>query len=145
MAQFTPADSWVNSKGPMEFLRILQKNGSLTSEERLEMEKHPQLARDLIWPIEYLRPAVDIPFSHHEWWNGTGYPQGLSGNQIPLHARLFSIIDVWDALTSDRYYRKAFNIETAQKMMVAEKGKHFDPDLLPKFFIFLDQYLLSQD
>ncbi len=125
--------------------RILQKRGPLTPEERFDMEKHPQLARELIWPIEYLRPSVDIPYSHHEWWNGTGYPLGLRGNEIPLHARLFSIIDVWDALTSDRYYRKAFNLEVAKNMMVKEKGTHFDPDLITKFFIFLDQYQKNQD
>ena len=125
--------------------QILQKRGPLTPEERFDMEKHPKLARELIWPIEYLRPSVDIPYSHHEWWNGTGYPLGLRGNEIPLHARLFSIIDVWDALTSDRYYRKAFNLEAAKNMMVKEKGTHFDPDLITKFFIFLDQYQKNQD
>jgi HD-GYP domain-containing protein (c-di-GMP phosphodiesterase class II) len=125
--------------------RILQKAGSLTTEERIEMEKHPQLAKELIWPIAYLRPSVDIPYCHHEWWNGTGYPQGLSGKEIPLHARLFAIIDVWDALTSDRYYRKAFSLEAAKKMMLIETGKHFDPDLLTKFFSFLVTFHKNQD
>ena len=120
--------------------KILQKAGPLTPEERFEMEKHPLLARELIWPIKYLRPAADIPFSHHEWWDGSGYPQGLKRSSIPFHARIFMIIDVWDALTSDRYYRKAFDFSTARNMMLKEKGKHFDPVLLAKFFKFLQQY-----
>ena len=123
---------------------ILQKTGPLTPEERIEMEKHPLLARELIWPIEYLRPAADIPFSHHEWWDGSGYPQGLKRSSIPFHARIFMIIDVWDALTSDRYYRKAFDFSTAKNMMLNEKGKHFDPVLLTKFFKFLQQYQESR-
>jgi HAMP domain-containing protein len=123
--------------------KILQKAGPLTPEERIEMEKHPLLARELIWPIKYLRPAVDIPFSHHEWWDGSGYPLGLKRSSIHFHARIFMIIDVWDALTSDRYYRKAFDFTTAKNMMFEEKGRHFDPVLLTKFFTFLEKYQVS--
>ena len=122
-----------------------KKQDHLTSEERTEIEKHPLQARELIWPIEYLRPAVDIPYCHHEWWDGSGYPQGLMGIAIPFHARIFMIIDVWDALTSDRYYRKAFDYKTAKTKMIDEKGSHFDPELLTKFFKFLDSYQESRD
>jgi HD-GYP domain-containing protein (c-di-GMP phosphodiesterase class II) len=85
---------------------ILFKPGPLTREEREVMRRHPVYAYDLLAAIEYLRPALDIPYSHHERWNGTGYPLGLLGDQIPLAARIFSVVDVWDALSSDRPYRK---------------------------------------
>ena len=87
---------------------ILRKPGPLTDEEWVIMRRHPQLAYDMLAPIFYLRPATDIPYCHHEKWDGTGYPRGLKGEQIPLAARIFALVDVWDALCSDRPYRKAW-------------------------------------
>ncbi|MRR13393.1 HD domain-containing protein, partial [bacterium] len=87
---------------------ILRKPGSLTEEEWAVMRRHPEYARTFLSQIEYLEPALDIPYSHHERWNGSGYPQGLKGEDIPLPARIFAVIDVFDALTSDRPYRKAW-------------------------------------
>jgi HD-GYP domain-containing protein (c-di-GMP phosphodiesterase class II) len=81
---------------------ILLKRGALTPEEREEIERHPVYAYELLSPIDFLRPALDIPYCHHEKWDGSGYPRGLSGEQIPLPARIFAIVDVFDALTSDR-------------------------------------------
>jgi HD-GYP domain-containing protein (c-di-GMP phosphodiesterase class II) len=85
---------------------ILLKEGKLTDEEWDLMRKHPQLAHDMLAPIAYLNDALNIPHCHHEKWDGTGYPQGLKEDRIPLAARIFAIVDVWDALTSDRVYRK---------------------------------------
>jgi putative two-component system response regulator len=87
----------------------------------------------MIEPIAFLRPALDIPYHHHEKWDGTGYPLGLAGEAIPLAARLFAYADVWDALTADRPYRAAWSQERALAHIVAESGKHFDPNLLPLF------------
>lgn len=106
---------------------ILQKPGPLTEAEWVIMRKHPQDAHDMLAPIEYLRSALDIPFCHHERWDGTGYPRGLKGEQIPLVARIFAVIDVFDALSSDRPYRKAWPREKIIEYMRAESGKHFDP------------------
>jgi len=86
--------------------QIIFKSGSLTDEEWKIMRKHPQFAYEMLADIEYLIPALEIPCYHHEKWDGSGYPEGLSGDQIPLAARLFAVVDVWDALSSDRPYRK---------------------------------------
>jgi response regulator RpfG family c-di-GMP phosphodiesterase len=87
---------------------ILLKPGPLTTEERQQIEQHPVYAFELLAPIDFLRPALDIPYCHHEKWDGSGYPRGLTGEQIPLAARIFAIVDVFDALTSDRPYRAAW-------------------------------------
>ena len=87
---------------------VLLKPGQLTDEEWAEMKQHPQYAVELLSPIEFLRPALDIPQYHHEKWDGSGYPLGLKGEAIPLTARVFAVVDVWDALTSDRPYREAW-------------------------------------
>ena len=86
---------------------ILLKPGPLTSEEQEVMHRHPTIAYETLSPISYLHPALEIPYCHHEKWDGTGYPRGLKGEQIPLAARIFSIVDVWDALRSDRPCHKA--------------------------------------
>ena len=112
---------------------ILLKPGSLSPEEWVIMKKHPQLAYDLLSPIEYLRPALDIPYCHHEKYDGTGYPRGLSGEEIPLAARIFAVVDVYDALTSDRPYRKAWTAEKALELIRSESGKHFDPQVVEIF------------
>ncbi len=112
---------------------ILRKTGPLEEAEWLEMRRHPQYAYDLIYPIAYLRPALDIPYCHHERWDGTGYPRGLHGGQIPLAARIFAVVDVWDALLHDRPYRPAWTLERTLAHLRAESGKHFDPAVVAAF------------
>jgi putative two-component system response regulator len=112
---------------------ILLKADGLTEEEWEIMRMHPQYAHDMIHPIEYLHSALDIPYCHHEKWDGTGYPRRLKGEGIPLAARIFAIVDVWDALTSDRPYRPAWSKEQAMKYINEESGKHFDPHIVQLF------------
>jgi putative two-component system response regulator len=112
---------------------ILLKTDKLTDEEWAVMRKHPQYAYEMIYPIEYLRSALDIPYYHHEKWNGTGYPCGLKGEEIPLSARIFAVVDVWDALTSDRPYRPAWDKQKTMKYINEEAGKHFDPHFVELF------------
>jgi putative nucleotidyltransferase with HDIG domain len=112
---------------------ILHKPEELSEEEQALMRQHPQLAYDMLEPIAYLRDALDIPYCHHEKWDGSGYPRGLSGTQIPLEARLFAIMDVWDAVTTDRPYRKGWPREEALKYIRSESGKYFDPHLVEIF------------
>jgi putative two-component system response regulator len=113
---------------------ILQKPDKLTDEEWVVMRKHPKLAYDMLHHIEYLRPALDIPFNHHEKWDGSGYPSGRKGEEIPMVARLFAIADVWDALTSNRPYRPAWTGEEALNYIRDQSGKHFDPQVVDLFF-----------
>ncbi|MDI6769234.1 MAG: GAF domain-containing protein [Anaerolineales bacterium] len=112
---------------------ILLKPGPLSDEEWQIIHKHPQLAYDMLAHITYLQPALDIPFCHHEKWDGAGYPRGLKGAQIPLAARIFAVVDVWDALTSDRPYRPAWTTEKALEYIRAQSGKHFDPQVVEAF------------
>jgi hypothetical protein len=112
---------------------ILHKNGSLTSEEMEVMRRHPRFAYDLLSPIEYLRPALDIPYFHHEKWDGAGYPHGLKGDDIPLEARIFAVIDVYDALLNDRPYRKGWPRDKVLEYIQAESGRHFDPVVVEIF------------
>lgn len=112
---------------------ILLKPDKLTDEEWAAMRKHPQFAHDMLSRIAYLQPALDIPYCHHEMWDGTGYPRGLKGEQIPLAARLFAIVDVWDALRSDRPYRKAWAEDKALEYIRSQAGKHFDPKAVELF------------
>ncbi len=112
---------------------ILHKTSSLTDEEWKIMRQHPQFAYDMLYPIEYLRPALDIPYCHHEKFDGSGYPRGLKGEQIPLSARIFAIVDVWDAITSDRPYRPAWDKEKALEYIKSESGKHFGPKVVEAF------------
>jgi response regulator RpfG family c-di-GMP phosphodiesterase len=112
---------------------ILLKEGPLNDAEWAIMRRHPQFALNLLSPISYLQHALDIPFCHHEKWDGTGYPRGLSGKQIPLEARLFAVADVWDALTSDRPYRKRWTKKKALKYIHDQSGKHFDPQVVEVF------------
>ncbi len=116
---------------------ILFKTEKLTDEEWLVMRKHPEFAYDMLRPIAYLRDSLDIPYCHHEKWDGTGYPQGLKGEQIPLAARIFAIVDVWDAVTSDRPYRKAWSKPDALQYIREHSGKHFDPKVVE---IFLKEF-----
>ena len=112
---------------------ILLKKGPLTDEEWLIMKRHPVIARDLLSQIEYLKPSIDIPYCHHEHWNGEGYPQGLSGEGIPLAARIFSVADVWDALRSDRPYRKKWSEEETTSHMLSISASYLDPDIVITF------------
>ncbi len=113
--------------------RILHKPGPLTVEEQKEMKKHPTVAYELLAPIRYLRLALDIPHHHHEKWDGSGYPDGLKGTQIPLCARIFALVDVWDALSSDRPYRTAWPKEKIYEYIRASAGIHFDPQVVDVF------------
>jgi HD-GYP domain-containing protein (c-di-GMP phosphodiesterase class II) len=112
---------------------ILLKPGLLSDEEWKIMRGHPQFAKEMLSPIQYLRPALDIPYSHHERWDGTGYPRGLKGDEIPLTARIFSVIDVWDALSNDRPYRKAWSKEEVLKYLKDQAGFQFDPRVVKAF------------
>lgn len=109
---------------------ILLKPGKLTEEEWDIMRRHPVYAYEWLSPIEYLRPALDIPYCHHEKWDGTGYPRGLKGEKIPFAARIFAIVDVWDALRSDRPYRKGWSEAEVLTHILANRGTHFDPQVV---------------
>lgn len=113
--------------------RILHKPGPLNDEEWEIMRKHPGFAHEMLLPISYLRPALDIPYCHHEKWDGSGYPRGLKGQQIPLVARIFAVVDVWDALTSDRPYRAAWSPEKTIAHIQQGAGSHFDPYVVDVF------------
>jgi len=112
---------------------ILRKTGPLTDDEWVEMRKHPQYAFDLLSPIQYLRPALDIPYCHHEHWDGSGYPRGLKGEAIPLAARIFSVVDIWDALLSNRPYRNAWPRQKAIEYLIDISGKQLDPKVVEMF------------
>jgi HD-GYP domain-containing protein (c-di-GMP phosphodiesterase class II) len=112
---------------------ILRKPGPLDEAEWVIMRKHPEFAFEMLVSISYLRPALDIPYCHHEKWDGTGYPRKLKGEEIPLSARIFAVVDVWDALTSDRPYRKAWSEDRAIEYIQSEAGKSFDPKIVELF------------
>ena len=112
---------------------ILHKHGKLTPAEWDKMRQHPQYAYDMLIGIKYLHPALDIPYCHHEKWDGSGYPRALKGTEIPLAARIFAIVDVWDALLSDRPYRKSWSKEKTIAHIQEKSGKHFDPDIVEYF------------
>jgi PAS domain S-box-containing protein len=116
---------------------ILLKPGPLTDDEWVVMRKHPGIAYKMLSPIAFLRPALDIPYCHHEKWDGTGYPRGLAGEQIPLAARIFAVVDVWDALRSDRPYRPAWSEEETFEHIRQAAGNHFDPKVVEAFFVML--------
>jgi putative nucleotidyltransferase with HDIG domain len=121
--------------------RILLKPDRLKDDELVLMRCHPQYAYDMLSPVAYLRPALNIPYCHHEWWNGSGYPQGLKGEEIPLEARLFAIVDVWDALTSDRPYRPAWTTQETITYIKGLSGKQFEPRIVDKFMELLGKDL----
>jgi PAS domain S-box-containing protein len=119
--------------------QILLKPSALTEAEWEIMKKHPVFAYEMLLPIRYLKSsAIDIPYSHHEKWDGTGYPRGLKGEQIPLAARVFAIADVWDAITSDRPYRPAWPKAKALQYMQGQSAKHFDPPLVEAFLKMIE-------
>lgn len=97
------------------------------------MRRHPEIAAEMLKPISYLAPALPIPHFHHEKWDGSGYPDGLAGEDIPLAARLFAFTDVYDALTSDRPYRRAWSQADTLGFIHENAGTHFDPQIVPVF------------
>jgi HD-GYP domain-containing protein (c-di-GMP phosphodiesterase class II) len=117
---------------------ILLKPGPLTEDEWDVIRQHPRFAYELLSPISYLGQDVDIPHYHHEKWDGSGYPNALRENQIPLHARLFAVIDVYDALTSHRPYRLAWSSQKAIDYIRDQNGKHFDPGIVPEFLKMME-------
>jgi HD-GYP domain-containing protein (c-di-GMP phosphodiesterase class II) len=122
---------------------ILLKPAALTPEERVIIEKHPVYAFEMLSPIKFLNPALDIPYCHHEKWDGSGYPRQLSGDTIPLAARIFSVVDVWDALVSDRPYRKGLPPADVKEKIRVDAGKHFDPHVV-EAFMKLDEGVLKE-
>ena len=112
---------------------ILRKKGKLTAEEWQIIRKHPEAAYDMLKNIPYLKGAIAIPWCHHEHWDGSGYPRGLKGKQIPLAARVFTVVDVWDALLSDRSYSKAWPREDVVRHIEENAGKLFDPEIAEEF------------
>jgi putative nucleotidyltransferase with HDIG domain len=117
---------------------ILRKPAKLTDEERTVMQKHPEHAYDMLKRIDFLYPAIPIPYCHHEKWDGSGYPRRLKGEEIPFPARIFPVIDVYDALVSDRPYRKAMPVDQVRDMIRSDSGKHFDPQVVEAFLAMDD-------
>lgn len=117
---------------------ILNKPGQLTDEEWDVVRTHPTLAFELLQGVLFLRPALDIPYCHHEKWDGSGYPRRLKGEEIPVAARIFAVVDVWDALRSDRPFRKAWSVEKARDYIMQQVGQHFDPRVVAAFVITID-------
>jgi HD-GYP domain-containing protein (c-di-GMP phosphodiesterase class II) len=121
--------------------RILFKPGPLADDEWTIMRRHPGIAVDLLSSVSYLAPALEIPHWHHEKWDGTGYPDHLHGETIPYSARLFALVDVYDALTSNRPYRGAWSRQETLQYIESQSGKHFDPTIVPKFLNFMSNRL----
>ncbi|MCX6067557.1 MAG: HD-GYP domain-containing protein [Chloroflexi bacterium] len=112
---------------------ILLKPGPLTPDERKIMMLHPELGYQILLPLKLPAAALEIPHYHHEKWDGSGYPSGLSGENIPLSARIFTFVDVWDALSSDRPYRAAWTTEKITEYVIGQAGTKFDPQLVESF------------
>jgi HD-GYP domain-containing protein (c-di-GMP phosphodiesterase class II) len=119
---------------------VLLKKGPLTEEEWRIMRTHPVTAYEVLSQVEYLRPSLDIPYCHHERWDGSGYPRGLKGEEIPLAARIFAVVDVYDALTSDRPYRKAWSKEKTIEYLLENSGSQFDRHVVKEFLEILESY-----
>ena len=122
---------------------ILLKPGPLTDDEWEIMRHHPMYSYEMLYPIAYLRPALNIPYCHHERWDGAGYPRRLKGEEIPIAGRIFAVVDVWDALTSDRPYRKAWTAKKALNYIQSQRGKHFDPQIVDIFMMLVKSELIS--
>jgi HD-GYP domain-containing protein (c-di-GMP phosphodiesterase class II) len=118
---------------------ILLKPGALTPEEREIMQRHTVYAQKLLKPIPFLRPALDIPYCHHEKWDGSGTPRGLKGEDIPLAARIFAVVDVWDALMSDRPYRPAWPLHEVKEFIKSRSGTEFDPQVVDIFLRYMEE------
>lgn len=118
---------------------ILRKPKAFTKEEEAIMRTHTSFAYELLRPIDFLKDALSVPYCHHERWDGKGYPQGLKGDNIPLLARIFSVADVYDAMTSERPYRHAWTREAALEYIRSQSGKHFDPRIVDVFLGIVDK------
>ncbi len=118
--------------------KILLKPGKLTDDERAVMQKHPEYAYDMLKRIDFLYPAIHIPYCHHEKWDGTGYPRRLKGEEIPFPARIFPVIDVYDALISNRPYRGGLPVDQVREMIRKDSGTHFDPQVVEAFLAMED-------
>lgn len=118
---------------------ILLKSETLTPEERKMMQQHPTYAYQWLSHIPFLRPALDIPYCHHEKWDGSGYPRGLRGEQIPLTARIFAVVDVWDALLSNRPYRRGWSYDEVREHIRKQSGSHFDPSVVEVFLQMVEE------
>lgn len=118
---------------------ILLKPDYLTHNEWALMRKHPEFAYEMLSPITFLRPALEIPYCHHEKWDGTGYPRGLKGTEIPLSARIFAVADVWDALLSDRPYRRKWNVKRVIEHLRRNSRTHFDPAIVDSFLELIEE------
>ena len=123
--------------------RILLKPGTLTSDEWEIMKQHPVFALQMLSPIHYLKLALDIPYCHHEQWDGTGYPRGLKEEQIPLAARIFAVADVYDGLTSDRPYRARWSQTQAVEYIRQHAGSSFDPQIVDVFLRMIEESQLT--
>lgn len=121
--------------------QVLLKPGPLTLEEQRIMNNHPLYAYEILAPVSFLGPALDIPYCHHELWDGSGYPRGLHGEDIPLYARLFTIVDVYDSLVSTRHYRQALQPGQALEYIAAQSGKKFDPRIVQVFLQMMHERL----
>jgi len=124
---------------------ILLKQGPLDDRERQIIETHPVLARQMLQQIEFLHPCMDIPSYHHERWNGTGYPAGLAGEEIPITARLFAVVDVWDALISQRPYRGPWTMKEALLYIRDQSGKAFDPRVVDAFLRLFEERIYNKN
>jgi putative two-component system response regulator len=122
---------------------ILHKNGSLTEDERAIMQKHPQYAYDMLKSISFLKPALEIPYAHHERWDGLGYPNGIAGEEIPFSARIFSVVDVFDALVSTRPYKIGWPESKALAQIQSESGTSFDPRVVEEFLAYRAQLSIA--
>ena len=119
---------------------ILNKDGRLSNEERQVMQRHPEIGAGIVAPVVGLeRTTLDCVIHHHERWDGSGYPEGLVGEEIPLAARIVSIVDVWDALSSERPYKKAFSQAEVRDLLLKGRSSQFDPDLVDLFFEVLEE------
>jgi putative nucleotidyltransferase with HDIG domain len=116
---------------------ILLKPGALNDPERRLMEQHPVYAKQMLSKVSFLQPCVEVAYSHHERWDGLGYPQGLKGEAIPLSARIFAVVDQWDALTSDRPYRNAWTRENVIAYIQENAGKIYDPEIVNVFLTII--------
>jgi HD-GYP domain-containing protein (c-di-GMP phosphodiesterase class II) len=117
---------------------ILHKAGPLSEEEWNLMRQHPVYAYELLSTVPYLQPSLDIPYCHHEKWDGTGYPRGLKGEESPLTARIFAVVDVWDVLRSPRSYRPPWSVKDARVYIKEQAGTHFDPEIVNVFLETMD-------
>jgi putative nucleotidyltransferase with HDIG domain len=116
---------------------ILLKPGELNDAERKLLQRHPVYAREMLAEVTFLQPCIDVAYSHHERWDGLGYPEGLKGKEIPLSARIFAVVDQWDALTSDRPYRKAWTREKVIAYLRENAGKIYDPEIVNMFLTII--------